>query len=254
MQTEMKYGLVPEEYDTLVVSREDKQRCRHIIKVIIAKLKHHSKSLQTKELGIRMPFSIARSIPANNNQVWSMTVMNRIMKYLAIITKVNMDSRPRIIDTDTGQFYPICTFEDLTETLQIMATAPSGIRPYLTKWFNDAFVAAFKELGDQPNQFKLDNEVIESERHVGLTTDQLAKKTKDVFGGTKPSSEELRHKYLYPLINQGIIDKVQSLLDGRQNIYFPVETDTGKIFSLFDDPDDFRLKVETLHSILVEVL
>jgi hypothetical protein len=119
MQTEMKYGLVSEEYDRLVVSREDKQRCRQIIKVIIAKLKHHSKSLQPKELGIRMPFSIARSIPASNNQVWSMTVMERIMKYLAIITKVNMDTRPRIIDTETSQFYPICTFEDLKETLQI---------------------------------------------------------------------------------------------------------------------------------------
>ena len=126
IQTEMKYGLVPEEYDHLVVSREDKQRCKHIIEIIIAKLKHHSKSLEPKELGIRMPFSIARSIPASNNQVWSMTVMERILKYLAIITKVNMDNRPKIVDNETGQFYPICTFDDLKETLQIMATATAA--------------------------------------------------------------------------------------------------------------------------------
>ena len=42
-----------------------------------------------------------------------MTVMDRTMRYLTIITKVNMDSRPRIIDTETGKFYPISTFEDL---------------------------------------------------------------------------------------------------------------------------------------------
>jgi hypothetical protein len=40
------------------------------------------------------------------------------MRYLAIITKVNMDSRPKIVDTQTGKFYPISTFEDLKETLE----------------------------------------------------------------------------------------------------------------------------------------
>jgi hypothetical protein len=49
-----------------------------------------------------------------------MTVMDRTTRYLTIITKVNMDSRPRIIDTETGKFYPISTFEDLKETLELM--------------------------------------------------------------------------------------------------------------------------------------
>ena len=47
-----------------------------------------------------------------------MTIMDRTMRYLAIITKVNMDSRPKIVDTQTGKFYPISTFEDLKETLE----------------------------------------------------------------------------------------------------------------------------------------
>ena len=67
--------------------------------------------------------------------------MERILKYLAIITKVNMDNRPKIVDNETGQFYPICVFDDLKETLQIMATGRQRIRPYLTKWFNDGFTA-----------------------------------------------------------------------------------------------------------------
>jgi hypothetical protein len=124
------------------------------------------------------------------------------------------------------------------------STAASGIRPYLTKWFNDVFVTAFKDLDDQPNQFKdNDGTVLFSEIHIGLTTEQIAKKTKEVFGGVKLGSDELLHKYLYPLINQGLIDKTQSLIDKRRNLFFPVEESGGKIFSLFDDPDDLRLKV-----------
>jgi hypothetical protein len=49
----------------------------------------------------------------------------------------------------------------------------------------------------------------------------------NVDGYTKPSSTDLLHKDLYPPINQGIIDQVQSQLDKRQNIYFPVEEVEG---------------------------
>jgi hypothetical protein len=98
----LKTGCLPEEYDTLVVSREDKEKCRHIINVIIAKLKLHSKNLKPKDSGIKIPFpinkAISESIPASENQVWSMTVEGRLMKYLAIITKVNIDSRPKVFD------------------------------------------------------------------------------------------------------------------------------------------------------------
>ena len=36
-----------------------------------------------------------------------------------------MDSRPRIIDTETGKFYPIAIFKDLKGTLELMKTASS---------------------------------------------------------------------------------------------------------------------------------
>src|SRR5919199_4850596 len=117
-----------------------------------------------------------------------MTVMDRTMRYLAIITKVNMDSRPKIIDTKTGKFYPISTFEDLKETLQLMGMASSMLRPYVAYWYNTVFLPSFKELPDQPN--KVTKEVIDKygekqeitimqETEVGLTSKELAKKTYD---------------------------------------------------------------------------
>jgi hypothetical protein len=92
-----------------------------------------------------------------------------------------------------------------------------------------------------------DSELIIKERHVGVTTEQLAEKTKEVYGGLKPSSGDLLTKYLYPLINQGIVDKVPSEIDKRFNLFYPVESTTGgsNIFALFQDPDDIRLKAPT---------
>jgi hypothetical protein len=110
-----------------------------------AKLKHHSAYLEPKESGIKIPFgnAISKCIPVSENQPWAMTVTDRTFKYLSIITKVNMDNRPRIVDTETGQFWPIATFEDLKETLLLMERAASGVRPYIANWFNDVFIPAF---------------------------------------------------------------------------------------------------------------
>ena len=49
------------------------------------------------------------------SDVWSMTVLSRLLNYIAIITKVNMDSRPKVIDIKTGVFYPISIYADLKE-------------------------------------------------------------------------------------------------------------------------------------------
>ena len=240
----LKYGSISEEYDTLVVSRHDKEKAKRILKILIAKLKQHSKHLQPKQSGVKIPFvdAITHSMP--NDRVWSMTVTERIMKYLSIIAKVNMDNRPKIVEQETGQFYPIATFEDLKETLQLMERGASDIRPYITKWYNDVFDRAFQDCNGEPNAIvNEDGIIISKEKHVGVTTEQLAEKTKEVYGGPKPSGRDLLLRYIYPLINQGIIDKVKSELNGKQNILFPVEEGGTSLYSIFEDPDDPRLKV-----------
>lgn len=52
----MRYGLLPEEYDEKVVSREDKEKARTVIAIIVEKLKVHSKYLKPKESGLKIPF------------------------------------------------------------------------------------------------------------------------------------------------------------------------------------------------------
>ncbi len=186
----LKYGYLPEEYDTLVVSREDKEKCKHITKVIIAKLKQHSRKLKPKDSGIKIPNpineAISESIPVSENHVWSMTVQGRLMNYLTIITKINMDTRPMILDKETGQSYPIMILEDLKETLELMERAAISLRPYVAKWFSDVFMPTFKNQDGKPNELRNDDGfIIAKETHAGVTTEQLAEKTKEVFGGIK---------------------------------------------------------------------
>ncbi len=72
-----------------------------------------------------------------------MTVLTRLLNYIAIITKVNMDSRPKIVDTETGVFYPISIYDDLKDALEIMKTASLSIRPYQQDWYNNSIFTCF---------------------------------------------------------------------------------------------------------------
>jgi len=239
-----KYGLLPEEYDEDVVSSGDRERARKIVDRLVKKLINHSKPFKPKESGTKIAFtkSIKNGIGGDPNDVWRMTVMDRLMRYLIIITKINMDSRPRSIDTETeGKFFPITTFEDLRETLQLMGVASSTLRPYVVEWYNQVFLPAFRDLGGEPNEFKVNGIPIEKENYVGVNYNQLAEKTSDVMHIAKPSSDELHKNYLYPLLNLGFINKTQSVVDRRANIYSPVEE--TNIFTMFQNSQDFRLRI-----------
>jgi hypothetical protein len=235
-----KYGLVAEEYDESVVSKEDKDRAEKIVSILVEKLKNHSKSLKPKESGIKIPFIGSISIP--NNDVWSMTVTDRMMRYLTIITKVNMDSRPRLVRKDNPSILlPISSYEDLRETLDLMERGASNIRPYIAEWHNDVFLTAFNE-EDGKIRDDIVNDKPVKENYVSVTSKQLRDKTKEVKG-VSISSDELRQKFTDPLVNLGIIEKVRSEIRKSENIYFPVDEKGENIFSLFSN-SDLRLHVK----------
>jgi len=60
-------------------------------------------------------------------------------------------------------------------------------------WTPDmVFIPAFKDLDGRPNELRSETgDLLVRERHVGVTTEQLADKTKKVYGGLKPSSGDV---------------------------------------------------------------
>ena len=233
-----KYGLTTEEYDTSVVSKNDKEKAKRIVSILVEKLINHSKYFNPKESGIKIPFIGSISIP--DNDVWSMTVMDRMMRYLTIITKVNMDNRPRLVRKNNRNiFLPIATFKDLKETLELMERGGSNIRPYIADWYNQVFLPLYLAENDAVKISINDDNLCEN--YVAVTSTQLRDKTKEVYG-ISISSDDLRHKYIDPLVNQGLIDKARSEIRKSENIYFPVDETGRNIFSLFTNNDQ-RLHV-----------
>ena len=234
--------------DDLVVSRKDVEKAKHIVSVMVAKLKQQSKNLKPKNPGIYIPTplirAISRSIQVAEHKVWSMTVMERLMRYLGIIVKEKIDYRPQMVDNETGQCLPIATFSDLQETLQLMEIVASSVRPYQVDWFNNCFLKAFESLSTENEKTIMEDgkEVILKENCIGLTAQQLRDYMKKDSNETL-SSHALLDKYIYPLLNHGIIDKVKSVIDRRTWIYFPTEESSEGVFSLFKDASDSRLEI-----------
>ncbi|HEU4447657.1 MAG TPA: hypothetical protein VFR94_23485 [Nitrososphaeraceae archaeon] len=213
--TAFRFGYLPTEYDKLVVSRSDIARAKKIVKIIIGKLKRQKKYLGPKESGVKVPFALTleESLPVEEGEVWKMTVGERTMKYLSMVTKLNMDCRPRLVHKETGAFYPISTFEDLKETMALMERGGSKVRPYLQQWYNDVFVKCYTKLDDKPKEYKNELGITYSvEEVVGLTSEDLAKETDE-------DPNHIRKKYLEPLINLGLIQKSPNVKDWRTNIY-----------------------------------
>jgi hypothetical protein len=171
-----------------------------------------------------------------------MTVMKRIQHYLAIVTKVNMDDRPRIVNTETGAFYPISTFEDLKETWELMERGGSNVRAYLAECYNKVILPVFRELdGELKERKDEDGRTIEKETHVGLTTEEIGRAIHEILKIPTPGIRELRETYLYPLANHGLINYTKSVLNRNENIWFTVD-DSTNAFSLFKS-NDLRLTV-----------
>ena len=103
-----------------------------------------------------------------------MTVVERMMKYLVIISKEKVDSRPKIVDVETGQFRPIATFEDLRETLDLMNMVASSVRPYQMDWFKKRFCKSYKSRSGPNEQKKVGKDgkdYVVKEKRRGLTTE-----------------------------------------------------------------------------------
>jgi hypothetical protein len=220
-----RLGLTEEEYDEDVINQEDRKRASHIIATIIAKLKQHSKYFEPKKTGVRVPFleALAKSVPVDSRDVWRMTATDRIRKYLTMIAKINMDQRPKIIYKDTGKFYVIATFDDAVQVLNLIRRATSKMRPYQEDWFYNVFIPVYQDQNNEPKTAYNDMSIKVSEIVVGVTTEELAEKTAEVLKCPKPGTQTIRQKYLDPLVNIGMINKHESRLDLRGNIYSPVD-------------------------------
>jgi hypothetical protein len=245
----LRWGATRGEYEDAVISQRDKERARKIVLIIRAKLKQLSKHLGHKESGVFIPYkeSIGNSLPSSD--LWHITNADRLFRYLTMSTRVHCDRRSKIVYPD-GRIELIAIFDDLKEALYLMqGSSPStGANPQLLEWYKKMFSPAYQSKGNLKASGKDSHGNVVEETHVGVTTDELiAKILKDQ--NRNLSSKDLLQRYLYPLQHQGIIDSVQSVINGNRNIFFPTSVATKELFfhSFIDEKnesfDDLRFKV-----------
>ena len=237
-----RYGLLPEEYGDQVVSKDDKQRAKMIVGDIVDLLKEHTAHLGPKESGVRILFEETLSHAMPCNDVFQMTVSDRMARYLAIITKVKMSSRPRFVHKVTGAFYPIATFDDLKEAFSMMEMGGSNIRPYLVVMYNEVIFPLYLQIDEPRSDKDVYGNVMGKETYKGLRVQEIIEGAKDILHFTI-SAKEMYNKYLTPMAELGLLNWQKSIIKGSEKIFMPSNIDAPKVFSMFPDINDLTLEV-----------
>jgi hypothetical protein len=238
-------------YQHTVVSDEEKDIAREIVKGLKEQIQDICKNVKPGKNNVIIPFneSIVGLLPKEKSE--DMTRANRLYTYLSFLPIVYFHKRPRITIVKKGdtkiQTIPIVTFEDLKNTVSLMEYS-DGVRPYILEWYYEVLLKAYEGKGDTPD-FKIikkknskgEEEVITEDR-VAVTSQDLIKKHKEIHNETL-TTHKLLQSYLYPLINHGYIDSIESILDRRAKIYYPL-IETKKYIKLFYSEEKNNLSQE----------
>lgn len=222
-------------YQRTIVSDEEKFIAREIVKGLKEQIQDICRNVKPGKNNVIIPFSdlILDLLPKEKAE--DMTRANRLYTYLSFLPVVNFHKRPRITiakkEGDTKiQILPITTFEDLQNTISLMEYS-DGVRPYILEWYNEVFLKAFEDKRDVVGSKTNSKGEILEETRVALTSQDLIKKHKEKYNETL-TSHKLLQSYLYPLMNHGYIDSIDSILDKRAKIYYPL-IETKKYINLF---------------------
>jgi hypothetical protein len=249
-----KYGLPDVIYQATVVSNEQKDQVKEIIKELRENITKVCSAVEPGANNVIIPFSevVSKSLPTN--KALDMTLAYRMFSYLSLLPMVNIENRPTYVMRREGEIrshiMPFATFDDLREAISLVQFA-NGVRPYILEWYNDVFLPTYKSKteADSKTRVKGKDTIIIEEDRIAVTTTELIDATESKqhkrFNGQK-----ILETYVYPLINDGYIDKEQSLIHGRQNIYYPVvDTEVDDPYSYEEKTNDeqgiTRIKVST---------
>jgi hypothetical protein len=208
---------------------------------MVEHLRRHTSYLGPKQSGVKVLYEETLGHAMPYDDVFQMTVSDRLARYLSVIVKVKMGSRPRFVHRETGSSYLVPTFGDLKEAFGLMETGGSNIRPYLVEMYNLVFYPLYAiETAPRTDSSKFGNTVLK-EPHKGIRVQEIIECAKELLHRTI-SNKDMHHKYLTPMADLGLINSVKSEIRGNEKIYYPADEEAERVHSLFPD-SDLRLKI-----------
>lgn len=207
-------------YELEVVTKEEKETAKGIVLDIIDTLKEHF--ADNPRNAVVMPFRESVKSSFKTEGAFDVGVAKKTHDLLVLISVVNLKERPYLLTQD-GRRIPFCTFKDLEESLYINEFVFGGLRQYVLQWYISVFYHEWnkKNLNNDLDAVQKNNHEVIMESKPVARLGELARRTQEVYGGEKLADNELKKKYLYPLVNHGYIDELQSEVKTKEKVYYP---------------------------------
>jgi hypothetical protein len=255
-----KFGLPDFMYQLKVVSNLQKEKVREIIKGLRENILNVCGAIEPGSNNVIIPFDevITESLRTRSTKAQDMTIAHRLFSYLSLLPIINIDKRPRIVYRKKGepitQVMPFASYDDLGEAMYLMQYA-NGVRPYILDWYYSVFLKTYNSKTEP--DFKTDTggkerEVIKEEDIIAVTSRELVNATKEIQNKSF-TIKKILQTYIEPLMNEGYIDKQESNINHRNNIYYPIVLDSEGEPSLFrsDEKDQKRNKEQEISRVKV---
>lgn len=199
---------------------------------------------KNRKISIWIPYAdlLQKELPANKGT--DVRFVKKIFSLLNIVPIVKSDLR--MVLKIEGENSIIAELQDLKEVLSIVQSFDALPR-FKAEFFNKVLLPCYKNKKEPDS--KIDNDTGKKtieEEIIAVTTRELCDYFKEI--NKKPiSTDNLKHTYLDQLIKEGLIDYTQSKVHGRQNIYYPLVTESLSIESIMSPIDKDSQQSSTIY-------
>jgi hypothetical protein len=142
-----KFSLPNFMYESLIVSKSEKEKVREIIAGIKEKILNICDAIAPGDNNVIVPFEERIISSLRSDKAHDMTVAYRLFSYLSLLPAINIEKRPRMVFRKKGepitQIMPFAIYNDLNEAMFLMEYA-DGVRPYILEWYHDVFLKTYK--------------------------------------------------------------------------------------------------------------
>ena len=208
--------------EKVIISTKDEELAKQCVSDLLREIRDFSKSAGQKyvdnDLLVWIPYGnilgeVLRSERGTDNRT-----NKRLMTLIKIIAISKSKLRHKLLYVQ--EEYVIANLDDLAEALYITQNI-SGIPAYKLKFFRETFL----ELYRLKREVDTSEDKTKKESIIGVTTKELSDYHKQKTGRAI-SPENISKTFLNELLNHDYIGSVESVIDKRKNIYYPlVESD-----------------------------
>ncbi len=227
----------------IIISDEEIEITKNCILLIKEKINEFKSKNKNGKISLWIPYNdlLQKELPANKGT--DVRFAKKIFSLLNIIPIVKSDLRKILVME--GESSIIADINDLKEVLLITQNF-DGLPKFKAEFFNDIFLPLYNIKTEPDSKRNDEGKKIKEEYVKAVTTRELCSYFKEIK--KKPiSTDNLKHTYLHTFINEGLIDYIQSNIDGKQNIYYPIVTESLSIESIMNLIDKESQQSSTIY-------